>query len=415
MRRLIPTSLIALLTCLPLSTALAGEPEPEPELAEGAEPAKGAALPDLTSSEPASVEPTPSEASGEPSGAAELFGEVEGDPSEAPPKPKKKRAKKAKTKPAPERSRNDERCDFRSPVHVHVVEAGEHLGVIAGRYGVLSKDLLALNPDLAQNPNLIRVGQKLDVCPEIAPHEVEVREHVVKAGETFNAIAYAYELSPDELLAQQKGTITDPSRLRVGQKLEIITVGDVLPGFEPEPPVPGRLGTGRKLPESEAYEIKRPHNAWGTKRTIKLIGQAVTAYQRKTKGGPKLRIGDISREQGGKLEGHLSHQEGVDVDVGLVLRGKAASRMHFSGASAETIDVERTWLLVESFLETGEVRYIFLDHAVQKLLYEYAKDHGVAQAKLDEYFQYPRGSGRNHGIIRHWRGHKNHIHVRFRD
>ncbi|MFV8753396.1 penicillin-insensitive murein endopeptidase [Nannocystaceae bacterium ST9] len=398
MRRLFSTSFAALLTVLPLAFAHAGDPEPS--LADA---------PMQASAEPAAVEPEPSVAPVEEAG---VFGEVEGDPSEAPPKPKKKRSKSA-SKPKP--SRNDEACDFRSPLHWHVVESGEHLGLIAGRYGVLSKDLLALNPDVAAHPDLIRVGQKLAVCPEIAPHEIDEREHVVAAGETFNGIAHANGLSPAELLEQQDGKLGDPSLLRVGQRLRIVTVGDVLPGFEPEPAMPGRLSSGRKLPESEVYEIKRPHNAWGTKRTIKLISQAVERYQRKTKGGPKLRIGDISREQGGKLDGHRSHQEGNDVDVGLVLRGKAASRMHFSGANADNLDVERTWLLIESFLETGEVRFIFLDYAVQKQVYEWAKDHGVAESKLDEYFQYPRGSGRNHGIIRHWRGHKNHIHVRFRD
>jgi LysM repeat protein len=397
MCRLVPTSFAALLTLLPFAFAHAGEPDPSEAIAPSAQ------------MEPAPVEPAPVE----PAQVVEdVFGEVEGDPSEAPP-PKKKKSKAKSSKPKP--SRNDEACDFRSPIHWHVVEAGEHLGLIAGRYGVLSKDLLALNPDIAAHPDLIRVGQKVAVCPEIAPHEIEEREHVVASGETFNGIAHAHGLSPTELLEQQGGKLADPSLLRVGQRLRIVTIGDILPGFEPEPPVAGRLSSARKLPESEAYEIKRPHNAYGTKRTIKLIGQAVERYQRKAKGGPKLRIGDISREQGGKLDGHVSHREGVDVDVGLVLRGKQANRLHFSGATADNLDVERTWLLVESFLATGEVRFIFLDYAVQEQLYEWAKDHGVPETKLDEYFQYPRGSGRNHGIIRHWRGHKNHIHVRFRD
>lgn len=393
MRRLVPTSFAALLTVLPLSFAFAGEPTPS----EASAP----------TSEPAELQAEASDSG--------VFGEVEGDPSEAPPPVKKKKKSKTKSASKPKPSRNDEACDFRSPLHWHVAEAGEHLGLIAGRYGVLSKDLLALNPDIAARPNLIRVGQKVAVCPEIAPREIEEREHVVATGETFNAIAIAYGISPTELLEQQGGKLEDPSLLRIGQRLRVVTVGDILPGFEPEAPVPGRLSSGRKLPENELYEIKRPHNAWGTKRTIKLIGQVVDRYQRDAKGGPKLRIGDISREQGGKLEGHLSHQDGVDIDVGLVLRGKAANRLHFSGATEDNLDVERTWLLIESFLATGEVRFIFLDYKVQGQLYAWAKDHGVAQSKLDEYFQYPRGSGRNHGVIRHWRGHKNHIHVRFRD
>jgi len=89
--------------------------------------------------------------------------------------------------------------------------------------------------------------------------------------------------------------------------------------------------------------------------------------------------------------------------------------MYFSGANAENIDLERTWVLIEEFIKTGEIRYIFLDYEFQALLYEYAREHGVSKSKLDEYFQYPRGVGRNHGLIRHWRGHRNHIHVRFRD
>jgi LysM repeat protein len=391
MRRLVLTSFAVLLTILPFAPAQAGEPDPSEA---GAAATKSVEL------------QVPATETG-------VFGEVEGDPSEAPPPAKKKKKSKSASKPKP--SRNDEACDFRSPIHTHVVEPGEHLGLIAGRYGVLSKDVLALNPEIAANPNLIRVGQKVAVCPEIAPREVDEREHVVAAGETFNAIAIAYGISPKELLEQQGGKLEDPSLLRTGQRLRVVTVGDILDGFEPEAPVSGRLSSGRKLPESEAYEIKRPHNAWGTKRTIKLISQVVDRYQRDAKGGPKLRIGDISREQGGKLEGHLSHQDGVDIDVGLVLRGKAANRLHFSGATEDNLDLERTWLLIESFLATGEVRFIFLDYKVQAQLYTWAKDHGVAENELDEYFQYPRGSSRNHGVIRHWRGHKNHIHVRFKD
>lgn len=335
--------------------------------------------------------------------------ESEGDPSEAPKsKPKDKKSKDKK-------SRNDEACDFRSPIHWHAVESGEHLGVIAGRYGVLSKDLIALNPSLAENPNHIRVGQKLAVCPEIPPHETVVLEHVVQAGETFNEIAYANNLTPTELLEMQTGRLRDPNKLRVGDRLHLVVDGGILPGFEPEEPQRGRLVNGRKLPKHDAYTIKRAHNVYGTPRTIKLIGKVIDKYQRRVPGGPKLRIGDISKDGGGPMTGHLSHQEGRDIDIGLVLQGDLADHLHFSGATEENIDLARTWTLIEEFILTGEVRAIYLDYEVQRLLYEHAKSVGVPKATLDEYFQYPRGSGRNHGIIRHWRGHRNHIHVRFRE
>jgi hypothetical protein len=339
--------------------------------------------------------------------------ESEGDPSEAA-KPKSKKSKKAKSKDK-DKSRNDEACDFRSPIHWHAVEPGEHLGVIAGRYGVLSKDLIALNPALEKNPNHIRVGQKIAVCPEIPPHEIVTLEHVVAPGETFNGIAYANNLAPTELLEMQTGRLRDPNKLRVGDRLQLVVVGDILPGFEPDEPQSGRLVNARKLPSSDAYTIKRSHNVYGTARTIKLIGKVIDSYQRRAPGGPKLRIGDISKDGGGPMSGHLSHQEGRDVDIGLILQGELADHLHFSGASADNVDLGRTWTLIEEFIATGEVRCIFLDYEMQRLLYEHAKQIGVPKNTLDEYFQYPRGVGRNHGLIRHWRGHRNHIHVRFRE
>jgi LysM repeat protein len=336
--------------------------------------------------------------------------ETEGDPAEAPVTPRKSSKKKASAPP----NRNDEACDFRSPIHWHVVAAGEHLGLIAGLYGVMSKDIIALNPKLADNPNLIRVGEKLAVCPDIAPREIVEFEYEVKSGDTFNKIAYDNGLAPDELLALQDGKLRDPNKLRVGHKLRIVSVGEILPGFEPEPPQPGRLSSSRKLPDHNAYVIKREHHVYGTSGTIRLIGQVVDRYSKRAEGGPKLRIGDISKHGGGPLHGHLSHQEGKDLDIGLVLKGDAADRLHFSGASADNIDLRRTWILIEEFIATGEVRVIYLDYEIQALLYEHARQSGVSKSKLDEYFQYPRGTGRTRGLIRHWRGHKNHLHVRFR-
>ncbi len=70
--------------------------------------------------------------------------------------------------------------------------------------------------------------------------------------------------------------------------------------------------------------------------------------------------------------------------------------------------------MIKAFTDTDDVVYVFMDYGLQKLLYEYAKEQGVSEDTLDELFQYPRGRGRTHGIIRHWKGHVNHFHVRFR-
>jgi len=127
-----------------------------------------------------------------------------------------------------------------------------------------------------------------------------------------------------------------------------------------------------------------------------------------------VHVGDISKRGGGPFSPHISHQHGRDVDMGYVLKGNDAHETKFRGANAKNLDVARTWTLIKAFIDTDEVTYIFMDHRIQKLLYEYAQSRGVDEDTLDELFQYPRGRGRSHGIIRHWKGHSNHFHVRFR-
>jgi hypothetical protein len=320
-------------------------------------------------------------------------------------------------------------CGHRMPLWIHEVEAGDQIGRIAGRYGVRSRDLLALNPDIT-NPDKIRVGQKIRVCPEIFPRVRERVEHVVKAGETASEIATKYELSTTELVAFQKGKLKDANRLREGATLEVWIDGGLVEDFQPPPPPKAKTKTktsvgGKKrgprpsvevqLSAEAGIHLKRPHLAFGTKKTIGLLEQVARKYRARTGGGPKVVVGDISRRGGGGLGGHLSHRTGHDVDVGYVLRGADASRTHFSGVNADNLDVARTWALVKAFLDTGEVVYIFMDYAWQKTLYEYARDHGVSERELDELFQYPRGRGRSHGIVRHWKSHRHHFHVRFRD
>jgi hypothetical protein len=350
---------------------------------------------------------------------------------------KKGTAAPAKAVEGPPLPARDERCAYRTPIWEHVVASGEHLGGIAGRYGVTRRDLLALNPTVT-NPDVIRIGQRLLVCPEIAPRGTKTLVHVVSAGESQSKIAKRYGLTLDELRAQladgrpsdtKDGDASDgrgdPSLLRVGARIELTLDDGIVRGFRPEDLVrkpesvahvevaPTVTATAR-LPEGPGYRIKRPNLAFGSERTVELLVEVFARYRKRAKGGPLINVGDISRRGGGHLKGHRSHRRGVDVDIGLVLKGEQADESRFINATPENLDVRRTWLLVRALLETDEVRYIFLDYRVQAQLYEYALEHGVDERQLDEWFQYPRGIGRNHGIVRHWRNHRNHLHVRFR-
>mgnify|MGYP000296499627 FL=1 len=127
-----------------------------------------------------------------------------------------------------------------------------------------------------------------------------------------------------------------------------------------------------------------------------------------------MHVGDISARGGGPLKGHKSHQKGIDVDIGLVLKGEDANETRFRTGRVDNLDVARTWALIKAFVDNDDVRAVFLDYGLQKLLYEHAKKQKVSESTLEALFQYPRGRGRSYGIIRHWKGHKDHFHVRFR-
>jgi hypothetical protein len=181
----------------------------------------------------------------------------------------------------------------------------------------------------------------------------------------------------------------------------------------PDDDDPGVLRRGVQLGPGPHHFLKRPDNAWGERASVAAIQRAITTYARKARGGPKVKIGDISRRGGGYFPPHLSHRSGRDVDVGYVLRGADPEDPRFRAADASNLDLERTWALLRAFIDTGHVRVIFVDTKIQRLLYDHARERGVSEQELDHLLQYPRGEGHGGGLIRHFRGHRDHFHVRF--
>ncbi|MBK8261184.1 MAG: penicillin-insensitive murein endopeptidase [Nannocystis sp.] len=181
----------------------------------------------------------------------------------------------------------------------------------------------------------------------------------------------------------------------------------------PDDDDPGVLRRGVQLGPGPHHFLKRPDNAWGERASVAAIQRAITTYARQARGGPKVKIGDISRRGGGYFPPHLSHRSGRDVDVGYVLRGADPDDPRFRAADASNLDLERTWSLLRAFIGTGHVRVIFVDTKIQRLLYDHARERGVSEQELDLLLQYPRGEGHGGGLIRHFRGHRDHFHVRF--
>jgi len=177
-------------------------------------------------------------------------------------------------------------------------------------------------------------------------------------------------------------------------------------------PANGWLMGAVALPGSGRLQVRKGRN-FGTQEMIDAILAAVDTVHAAHPGAHSLVTGDLSRRQGGKLSPHLSHQSGRDADIGYYLHSHVPPKW-FRKATADSLDIPRTWAFVASLLADGKVEYIFMDYRLQRLLYEYARDRaGYSLQRLLRTFAYPRGAGAHVGIIRHLRGHRDHMHVRF--
>ena len=224
------------------------------------------------------------------------------------------------------RAVNAKSCGYRPPLHRHTIVPGDYIAEIASRYGVRRKDILKLNPKLAKNPNYLRPGNELVVCPDIPPRYRTEIEHTVKSGETFGEIAKRYDVTRRQLLRFQRGRLEDPSKLRTGQRLRVWVDAGLVPGFGAYGDDDGVLAVGVLLPTGYGYTTKPASLRWGTPRAVRLIQTAIGKYWSKNRGGPKIHVGDISRKGGGPLPPHRPHQPGLDVDSGFVLQGLARWR-----------------------------------------------------------------------------------------
>jgi LysM repeat protein len=172
-------------------------------------------------------------------------------------------------------------------------------------------------------------------------------------------------------------------------------------------PTRGALLNAIHLPESDRWEAVHPAYTWGTEETISYLATAVDAVRAEFPNTPRLYVGNISAQRGGKLRPHVSHQAGEDVDVGYYYTQEVE---WYTRATPSNLDRPRTWALIRALLSKTDVRYIFIDTRVQGLLRQYAESIGEDPEWLESVF---KGGPDGPAVIRHAPGHATHIHVRF--
>lgn len=297
----------------------------------------------------------------------------------------------------------------------HEVIEGETLEMIALRYGMPLEDLEKNNARLLKGG--LKPGLRLKVVSTSEERVQRKISYTIETGDTLGSIARRFGMSTKDIMRMNPGK--KPERLRIGDRLTIYKEGKATRSQAVGKPQRGRLVNGEQMKNVQGAHFRRPLFTWGTNETVRALKAAIAEVRRKHPRIHDLVIGDLSRESGGFLAPHKSHQSGLDADIGFYFRNqpREGPRVNLSAATS-AMDYEANWTLITALAgpneEASQVEYMFIGYRVQEKLYKWAQEKGIPQKKLDWLFQYPRGSRSMSGLIRHEPGHDNHIHIRFK-
>ena len=242
--------------------------------------------------------------------------------------------------------------------------------------------------------------------------------YTVSAPHSFTRQATMWGI-PTSILHEFNPGFEDNTMLEAGTKLLVFHRSDYTPlPYSVGPTNRGRILNGWMMPEgdeSSGYFLRQDRpRSWATENTITSLMAGFKAYADKYPGALRINVGDFSKRRGGKITPHASHTSGRDVDIGFVHTVAPSEHHpeHFTRASATNVDAEKTWFVLKSIIQTGEVKVIYIDASVQKQLYQIAKDE-LNQTQLEAIFSLPKHKHSSSSILQHWPGHKNHAHIRF--
>ncbi|MCA9602060.1 MAG: penicillin-insensitive murein endopeptidase, partial [Myxococcales bacterium] len=187
-------------------------------------------------------------------------------------------------------------------------------------------------------------------------------------------------------------------------------------------PFRGHLRDGVWLRESAhvryVTEYAAAGNHYGTWELVQLLERAAYRVARRIPGA-KLSVGELSKERGGTIAGHNSHENGRDVDVAFyMLRGKKpAETFSFVNFNANgtsrapsqglEFDDARNWELVQKLVTDGDARvqYIFVAKTLKQRLLREGERRGASSAILTRAKEVLVQPASGHP-------HRNHFHVR---
>jgi len=234
------------------------------------------------------------------------------------------------------------------------------------------------------------------------------------------ALGLGLALSPGEALAKgppKKG----PGRTASAGAPAARAVKEPL-GKSVGSPTEGHLVDGVRLEEGAALRIAPVYVAgnvrYGTRHLVHLIDRASKRVRHQFPDAV-LSVGHLSRQGGGEIDRHASHESGRDADLGFYVSGTAGKPLyapHFVAFMGDGkakqwpgahFDDQKNWALVEALLTDPEahVTHIFVAQPLRDRLLAYAQRMGVREnvrVRAAETLTQPKGA----------LPHDDHFHVR---
>jgi penicillin-insensitive murein endopeptidase len=158
--------------------------------------------------------------------------------------------------------------------------------------------------------------------------------------------------------------------------------------------------------------------SYGHPSLVLMLYRTAKQMARQTKGSVLL-VGDLSREFGGPLAGHKSHQSGRDADVGFFvtdthgrpINSRRLVAFDAAGKARDGSDVRfddyRNWLLVQLWLKDSRaaLEYVFVASHLRRRLLDFARARPAFVRYVEDASQFLRQP--TNGLP-----HDDHFHVR---
>ena len=189
-----------------------------------------------------------------------------------------------------------------------------------------------------------------------------------------------------------------PAAIRFGRSIGSPTEGHLLGGMHLDETAYVRI-----VPADTAGDVR-----WGLEPLVTMVDRAARAVRRQFP-DTITSVGHLSREGGGEVERHRSHESGRDADLGFFVRSASGRQLlasHFvpfraNGAAVgwpgAYFDDAKNWALIAAMLNDPEARvtHVFVAAPLRARLLAYAEHAGVAatlRVRAAELMQQPRGA-----------------------